>query len=79
MLSSERSYNVIDKITELPFAVQPKLLCALEEKKSLSIGSDLRMKINTPVVAATQCDLDAMVQVDSVRKAKELPSLPVYP
>ena len=68
MLFSERRYNVIDEIAELSLPVQPQLLCVPEKEKLLSIGSDLRIKITTPIVATTHCDLDAMVRADIFRK-----------
>jgi hypothetical protein len=68
MLFSERRYNVIDEIAELSLPVQPQLLCVPEKEKLLSIGSDLRIKITTPIVATTHCDLDAMVRANIFRK-----------
>lgn len=57
--------NVINEIDKLPLPVQPKLLCALNEKESPSIGSDLYIEIATRAMAATHCGLDAMSEADS--------------
>ncbi|MFZ5470098.1 MAG: sigma 54-interacting transcriptional regulator [Myxococcota bacterium] len=51
----------LDEIGELPLAVQPKLLRALEARKVKRVGSDSFRSVNVRVIAATHRDLRAAV------------------
>jgi len=66
--TAEKGTLFLDEIGELPLHVQPKLLRALEEKEITPVGSDIPIKIDTRVVAATHRDLDAMVQAGKFRQ-----------
>ena len=57
----------LDEIGELPLALQPKLLRALEAQTVQPLGCDQQVKVDTRVVAATNRNLQAMVEEGSFR------------
>jgi len=52
----------LDEISSLPLAVQPKLLRALQERKVWRVGGRTAIDVDIRVVAATNQDLEKMIQ-----------------
>jgi transcriptional regulator with GAF, ATPase, and Fis domain len=57
----------IDEIGELDYALQPKLLRALERSEVQRVGSNRWLKVDVRIVAATRRDLDREVQAGRFR------------
>jgi DNA-binding NtrC family response regulator len=57
----------LDEIGELPAAMQPKLLRALEESRLRPVGGDHEVAFNVRVVTATNRDLELAVEEDRFR------------
>jgi transcriptional regulator with GAF, ATPase, and Fis domain len=53
---------LIDEIGDLPLALQPKLLRAVERREIRRLGGDRHFRVDTRVLAATRRDLDREVQ-----------------
>ena len=51
----------LDEIGEMPLSVQPKLLRALQERTIRPVGGDHEIPIDVRIVAATNRDLEALV------------------
>ncbi len=60
--AAEGGILFLDEIGELNDAIQAKLLRVLQENRVLGIGEDQEVPISVRIVAATNRDLDAMVQ-----------------
>jgi two-component system response regulator AtoC len=58
----------LDEIADLPVAVQPKLLRVLQERRVRPIGGDAEVEFDVRLVAATNRDLEAMVQQREFRE-----------
>ncbi len=58
----------LDEIGELPLALQPKLLRVLETRTFRPIGSIESCRFDGRIVAATHCDLQAMVRAGTFRE-----------
>jgi two-component system, NtrC family, response regulator HydG len=57
----------IDEIGELDYAVQPKLLRALERSEVQRVGSNQWTRVSVRIIAATRRDLDREVQLGRFR------------
>ncbi len=58
----------LDEVGELPFAMQAKLLHALQDHTITRVGGVLPINLHVRVIAATNRDLMAMTKVGSFRK-----------
>ncbi|MBK8481532.1 MAG: sigma-54-dependent Fis family transcriptional regulator [Proteobacteria bacterium] len=57
----------LDEIGDMPLALQPKLLRALQERTVRPLGSDLEVPFDARILAATHRQLDAEVQAGRFR------------
>ncbi|MES1173123.1 MAG: sigma-54 dependent transcriptional regulator [Myxococcales bacterium] len=58
----------LDEIGELPLSLQPKLLRILQERQFERLGGSRTLHSNARVIAATHCDLRAMISDHSFRE-----------
>ncbi len=58
----------LDEIGEIPLSLQPKLLRVLEEKRFHPVGSDSEVVVDVRVVAATNKNLEKLVEEGSFRR-----------
>lgn len=58
----------MDEIGDLPFALQPKLLRAIEYQEIKPIGSDFPVKTDVRIISATHQDLKSKIQENEFRQ-----------
>jgi DNA-binding NtrC family response regulator len=57
----------LDEIADMPFPLQAKILRAIEEKKITRVGETEEIKVNFRVIAATNHDIDQLVNEKKFR------------
>jgi formate hydrogenlyase transcriptional activator len=57
----------LDEVGDIPLEMQPKLLRVLQEREFERLGSTHTRKVNVRVVAATNRDLEAMIEAREFR------------
>ncbi|MCZ0932887.1 MAG: sigma 54-interacting transcriptional regulator [Oligoflexia bacterium] len=67
-LTASKGTLFMDEIGDLPLALQPKLLRAIEYKEIKAIGSDLPVRADVRIVSATHQDLALKAEKNSFRK-----------
>jgi DNA-binding NtrC family response regulator len=65
--SADGGVLFLDEIGELDDALQAKLLRVLQENRVLGVGEDREVPVSVRIIAATNRDLDAMVQQGKFR------------
>ena len=65
--SADSGVLFLDEIAELDFALQSRLLRVLQENRVLSVGEDREVEVSVRVVAATNRDLEQMMQQNKFR------------
>ena len=58
---------LLDEIGDIPLELQPKLLRVLQENEFERLGSSRTMRVDVRLIAATNCDLRAMVEEKKFR------------
>ena len=67
-LQAEGGTLMLDEVDELPIAMQPKLLRALEEGKIRPVGGDSEVAFDARLVAATNRDLESAIDEGRFRE-----------
>jgi len=57
----------LDEIGDMPLSLQAKLLRVIQEKTFEKVGSDITVTVNTRILAATNKDIEAMVEREEFR------------
>ena len=66
--TAHRGTLFLDEIGETDLSTQAKLLRVLEEKEFMRIGGDRHVRVDVRVIAATNADLEAMVERGAFRR-----------
>ncbi|HEX4826555.1 MAG TPA: sigma-54 dependent transcriptional regulator [Candidatus Polarisedimenticolaceae bacterium] len=66
--TAHRGTLFLDEIGETDLSTQAKLLRVLEEKEFMRIGGDRHVRVDVRVIAATNADLEAMVESGAFRR-----------
>lgn len=66
--AAKRGTLFLDEIGDLPLALQPKLLRALENQEVRSVGSDRTLKTDVRLIAATHQDLPQLIRQGRFRE-----------
>lgn len=64
---ADKGTILLDEIGDLPMSLQPKLLRVLQEKKVSPVGADWEMSVDARVIAATNHNLEALLQAGKFR------------
>ena len=67
-VAADKGTIFLDEIGEMPLALQSKLLRVLQEKEVTPVGESKTRKIDVRIVAATNRDLDEMVEEGNFRE-----------
>ena len=59
---------LLDEIGEMPPLLQSRFLRAIEQKEVMRLGDNRILPVNVRIIAATHCDLQAMVKANQFRE-----------
>ncbi|MGE3275754.1 MAG: sigma-54-dependent transcriptional regulator [Vicinamibacterales bacterium] len=59
---------MLDEIGEMPAKLQAKLLHVLQDRAFTKLGSNRPIEVDVRIIAATNCDLEAMIQAGTFRE-----------
>ena len=65
---ADRGTLFLDEIGDISLELQPKLLRAVQEQEFERLGSASTIHVNVRMIAATHCDLRAMIQEEKFRE-----------